>query len=288
MTSRCALRTTQRREALLVNRFSERGHFLIERTPTFQLVMRREALYLFLLFTQVQWSAAQSSSYYLDVAGGPAYSFATGTRIVDTYAFTLRDSTLEDGGGVGYQIGAFLGMGRPFGARFRTGLFLERRLISEGIEVSGYNDDPLEGLSEYHMRGKLRTTLDLMQVPLQAEFYLTEGTHVQVGAALGFVLGATRSEKGTMTTTGATMSEEAYSRDLSVARIRPVQPGALIGFTHVLKDGLVLGLEVQISTGALITEPRDGQAWPKVARLWFGYRLKGRRDPEVPIGPTGG
>jgi hypothetical protein len=69
-----------------------------------------------------------------------------------------------------------------------------------------------------------------------------------------------------------------------VARIRPVQPGALIGFTHVLKDGLVLGLEVQISTGALITEPRDGQAWPKVARLWFGYRLKGRRDPEVPIG----
>ncbi|MBK6542556.1 MAG: hypothetical protein IPG10_14980 [Flavobacteriales bacterium] len=69
--------------------------------------MRREALYLFLLFTQVQWSAAQSSSYYLDVAGGPAYSFATGTRIVDTYDFTLRDSTLEDGGGVGYQIGAF-------------------------------------------------------------------------------------------------------------------------------------------------------------------------------------
>ncbi|MBK7087182.1 MAG: hypothetical protein IPH53_22075 [Flavobacteriales bacterium] len=59
--------------------------------------MRREALYLFLLFTQVQWSAAQSSSYYLDVAGGPAYSFATRTRIVDTYDFTLRDSTLEDG-----------------------------------------------------------------------------------------------------------------------------------------------------------------------------------------------
>ncbi|MBP6392695.1 MAG: hypothetical protein KA352_17525, partial [Flavobacteriales bacterium] len=85
---------------------------------------------------------AQSSSYYLDVAGGPAYSFATGTRIVDTYDFTLRDSTLEDGGGVGYQIGAFLGMGRPFGARFRMGLFLERRLINEGIEVGGYNDDP--------------------------------------------------------------------------------------------------------------------------------------------------
>ncbi|MBK8338780.1 MAG: hypothetical protein IPK99_01610 [Flavobacteriales bacterium] len=249
--------------------------------------MRREALLLFLLAFPVEQATAQSSNYYLDVAGGPAYSFATGTRIVDTYAFTLRDSTLQDGGGVGYQIGLFLGMGRPFGARFRTGLFLERRLISEGIEVGGYTDDPFEGLSEYRFSGKLRTTLDLMQVPLQAEFFLTEGTHVQVGAALGFVLGASRSEKGTLTTSGAINTEEPFARDLSVARIRPVQPAALIGFTHVVKDGLVLGMDVQISSGALITEPRDGQAWPKVVRLWFGYRLKGRRDPEAPIGPTG-
>jgi hypothetical protein len=65
-----------------------------------------------------------------------------------------------------------------------------------------------------------------------------------------------------------------------------VQPGAIIGFTHVLESGLVLGMDVQLSTGALITEPRDGQAWPKVARLWFGYRIKGQRDPEGYLGPA--